>query len=142
MAPMPPEHPNPILQACAVPYRRRDGQAEFCLITSTGQGWWGFPKGIIDPGETDIQTALNEAEEEAGLHGAIEGGPLGQFKYSKWGTELLVTAFLMRVDEEDDDWEDAAWRGRCWCRPDRARTQIYREEFRQLLEAAVERVEP
>ena len=59
--------PQPIHQAAAVPYRLRNGSAEFCLITTIRKGLWGIPKGIIDPGETAEQTALKEAEEEASI---------------------------------------------------------------------------
>ena len=77
---------NLIQQASAIPYRRRDGCVEFCLITTIKRRRWAFPKGIIDPGETPVETALKEAEEEAGLHGRVDDEPLGRYKYAKWGT--------------------------------------------------------
>ncbi|XP_072428792.1 bis(5'-nucleosyl)-tetraphosphatase [asymmetrical] [Chiloscyllium punctatum] len=41
---------------------------EFLLLqTSYGQHHWTPPKGHVDPGEDDLQTALRETEEEAGL---------------------------------------------------------------------------
>jgi 8-oxo-dGTP pyrophosphatase MutT (NUDIX family) len=132
---------HPIQQASAVPYRRRGEQIEFCLITSTGKGAWGFPKGIIDPGDTPVDTALKEAKEEAGLRGRIQGEPLGQYEYAKWGTTLLVTAYLMEVDAADNHWQEARLRKRHWCRADRARRMIVREELRGLLDAAVARLE-
>ena len=52
---------TPLEQASAIPYRLRDGQPEFCLITSISTGKWGFPKGIVDPGETPEETAIKEA---------------------------------------------------------------------------------
>ena len=36
-------------------------------ISSRGGGHWDFPKGHIDGGETEIQTALRELEEETGI---------------------------------------------------------------------------
>lgn len=131
----------PIQQACAIPYRCRDGQAEFCLITSIRKGTWGFPKGIIDPGETPEKTALKEAEEEAGLHGRIVGKPLGQYQYRKWGTLLCVDVYLMQVTSEDDDWDEADLRKRAWCAADEARAAIHRQDLRELLEAALVSIE-
>lgn len=131
---------NPILQACAIPYRKTDGRAEFCLITSIKKGRWGFPKGIIDPGETAEETALKEAHEEAGIRGRIEGDPLGEYEYRKWGTVLWVTAYLMRVTATDDDWVEAHLRNREWCSAEEARAAINREELIALLDTAVERV--
>jgi phosphohistidine phosphatase len=130
----------PLLQAAVIPYRLRDGQPEFCLITSIRKGTWGFPKGIIDPGETASETALKEAEEEAGLHGRIVGEPLGQYQYYKWNTTLEVTVYLMEVTAADDDWEEADLRSRAWHRADEARAAIHRDELRELLDVALQRI--
>jgi 8-oxo-dGTP pyrophosphatase MutT (NUDIX family) len=132
---------SPILQAGVVPYRTDPSGVQFCLITSIRKGNWGFPKGIIDPGETAQQTALKEAAEEAGLHGNIEGEPLGEYEYAKWGTTLVVSVYLMRVTAVDDEWEEASVRQRKWCDTDTARDRIRREELLSLLEAAVGRIE-
>ena len=130
-----------ILQACAVPYRRDEASGlEFCLITSAGRGDWIFPKGIVDPGETLQTTALKEAEEEAGLDGRLDDEPLGEYLYHKWGTTLRVTAFLMRVTAEHDDWLEADLRRRCWCDAQRAKTLVERPKLQQLLEAAISRM--
>ena len=132
---------SPILQAGVVPYRANSSGVKFCLITSIRKGTWGFPKGIIDPGDTAEQTALKEAEEEAGLRGQLEGDPLGDYEYAKWGTKLTVCVYLMRVTEADEDWEEAIVRQRRWCNADKARDLIGREELRELLEVAVVRIE-
>jgi phosphohistidine phosphatase len=116
-----------ILQAGCVPYRLREGRLELCLIT-TRKGRWGFPKGIIDPGETPEETALKESEEEAGLLGVIEGEPIGTYRYRKWGTGLQVTMFIMRVTEAEDHW-DESWRQREWFSPESAREIIDRDEL-------------
>jgi len=137
---MPPSEETPILQACAVPYRRQGGRLEVCLVTSISKGRWGFPKGIIDPGETPAETALKEAREEAGLQGVIEGGSLGQYADFKWGTELIVTGLLMRVTVAADDWDEADVRQRCWCSPGQAGTLIHRYEQRHLLDEALKRL--
>ena len=39
-------------------------------LSSRGGGHWDFPKGHIDDGETEIQTALRELEEETGIANA------------------------------------------------------------------------
>jgi phosphohistidine phosphatase len=123
-----------ILQAGCVPYRFRNGQLEFCLVT-TRKGRWGFPKGIIDPGETPEETALKEAEEEAGLVGKIEGKPIGSYRYRKWGVELLCTMLVMKVTGAEDTW-DESWRQREWFSPDAAREIIDRQELLPFVDAA------
>ncbi|XP_069678359.1 bis(5'-nucleosyl)-tetraphosphatase [asymmetrical] [Periplaneta americana] len=43
-------------------------QVEYLLLqTSYGKNHWTPPKGHVDPGESDLETALRETEEEAGL---------------------------------------------------------------------------
>ena len=132
---------HPIPQASVVPYRKREGHVEFCLITSSSKKRWGFPKGIIDPGETAVETALKEAEEEAGLHGRLEGEPLGQYEYRKWGTVLPVTCYLMRVTAADDTWPESAWRERTWHSAREARAAMDRPELLDLLDSAMRRLE-
>ena len=131
---------SPILQAGVIPYRTNPSGVEFCLITSIRKDTWGFPKGIIDPGDTAEQTALQEAEEEAGLHGQIEGDPLGEYQYAKWGTNLTVCVYLMHVRAVDENWEEASLRQRQWCDADTARDLIGREELQKLVEVAVGRI--
>ncbi|XP_039615169.1 bis(5'-nucleosyl)-tetraphosphatase [asymmetrical] [Polypterus senegalus] len=64
------------LRACGLIIYRRLSQAsskpeeniQFLLLqTSYGRHHWTPPKGHVDPGEDDLQTALRETEEEAGL---------------------------------------------------------------------------
>lgn len=56
-------------RACGfVIFRRLQGMIEYLLMqTSYGEHHWTPPKGHVDPGESDMQTALRETEEEAGL---------------------------------------------------------------------------
>ena len=132
--------PDPILQAAAIPYRMEKGSPEFCLITSINNGRWGFPKGIIDPGETPVETALKESNEEAGLSGEILGKPLGRFVYQKWGTSLEVTVFLMAVSTAADAWDEMELRQRSWCGEDETRNKLHRDEYQELLDAAMKRI--
>ena len=129
-----------ILQACAIPFRRNGGRYEFCLITSLRKGRWGFPKGIIDKGETHVETALKEADEEAGLRGQILGDPLGEYAYAKWYNTLQVTAYLMEVTEWHDDWLEAAVRKRRWVSAVEARQLVHNPDQVRLLEEAIARL--
>ncbi|XP_022340600.2 bis(5'-nucleosyl)-tetraphosphatase [asymmetrical]-like [Crassostrea virginica] len=49
-------------------FRRFGKEIQYLLLqTSYGQHHWTPPKGHVDPGESELQTALRETEEEAGL---------------------------------------------------------------------------
>ncbi len=127
-------------QASAIPYRRTGGLLEFCLITSAKRARWGVPKGIIDPGDTAKQTALKEAEEEAGLQGQIVGEVLGRYEYHKWGSRLVVEVFLMEVTHTAEKWIEDHMRQRCWCTADEACHRIERTELLDIFEFALTQI--
>jgi 8-oxo-dGTP pyrophosphatase MutT (NUDIX family) len=134
-----PGEPDSIHQASAVPFRRKGDRLEFCLITSSA-GRWGFPKGLIDPGDTYIDTALKEAHEEAGLHGQILGEPLGAYVIVKRGVMLKVIVLLMEVTQVDKDWAESKLRQRRWVSRDKADELVSQPELRALLAAATVRL--
>lgn len=49
-----------------VPILRQDGHDRVLLVQHRA-GHWGFPKGHAEPGETAIETACREFEEETGI---------------------------------------------------------------------------
>jgi len=53
------------------------------LLVKHGAGHWGFPKGHPNPGETPLQTARRELQEETGInHCRIKDGIQFHEKYS------------------------------------------------------------
>lgn len=129
-----------IEQASAIPYRHSGGQVEFCLITSVKRGRWGVPKGIIDPGETAEETALKEAQEEAGLHGRIVSDLVGRYEYRKWGSDLVVSVYLMEVSHATEQWLEDEIRQRCWCTAEEAYELIDRPDLVDIFEFAVTQI--
>ncbi len=51
----------------AVLYRKRCGVTEYLLLLQRRSQTWSFPKGHMEAGETEKQTALREVREETGL---------------------------------------------------------------------------
>jgi 8-oxo-dGTP pyrophosphatase MutT (NUDIX family) len=119
-------------QAGAIPLR--DGQV--CLITSRA-GRWIIPKGMIDPGMTPEQAALQEAWEEAGLRGAIRSGSVGAYRYEKWGRTFDVAVYVMAVTDVADSWPEADFRRRRWLTAADAARCIDHAELRGLFERAL-----
>lgn len=81
--------------------RRLRGAWVFAAIRPQGKpaGTWALPKGLIDPGESGLQTALREVEEETGARGRSLG-KLGdvRYVYTRRGERVfkVVSFFLVR----------------------------------------------
>jgi 8-oxo-dGTP pyrophosphatase MutT (NUDIX family) len=120
-------------QAAAVPFRMgEDQRIEILLIRRKGQAW-GIPKGSVDPGRNLRNTALNEAAEEAGIHGELLPEPLGEFVYQKQRGELLVTVYAMRVTAVDDYWLEQPVRERAWFGIEQALGLIGRKQIQPMI---------
>jgi phosphohistidine phosphatase len=101
-------------QAAAIPVRRIGRNLQVCVIRRKESSRWGIPKGLVDPGATHGQTALNESWEEAGIKGRLLGPAIGTYRYKKWGSRLTVSVFVMELLEQAATWEEAAFRERLW----------------------------
>jgi len=56
------------LRSCGVLIFRQQPEPWFLLMKHPDR--WDLPKGHVDPGESDLQCALREMEEETGIHRA------------------------------------------------------------------------
>lgn len=57
----------------AVVFTRANGEIRYVLAQNL-EGYYGFPKGHMEPGETETQTALREIREEVGLQPRLLDG--------------------------------------------------------------------
>ena len=86
-----PLRPNEI-SAGGVVVRRAAGGHEVCLV-SDGRHW-GFPKGLIEPGESPEAAALREISEETGIArdslSLLATLPSSEYAYRRYDTHALV----------------------------------------------------
>lgn len=122
-----------VRQAGAIPVRG----GKVCLITSSNGKRWVIPKGLIEPGQTAGETALQEAWEEAGLVGTLNPEPVGSYLYDKWCGTCHVTVFLMDVTEVAQDWPERSLRQRSWVSTAGALARIEDPGLLEILRAAL-----
>ena len=124
-------------QAAVIPFRGAGKKLEVCVIRRKGsKKKWGIPKGFVDRGDTAKETALKEANEEAGLKGKLVGDPVGSYEYEKWGVTLAVTVYLMEVKDEEDEWDEVDVRERRWASFGEAAEMLERHPVQPLLQRA------
>ena len=52
----------------AIVYKMRNCEPVFLLVNSRKNGLWGFPKGHVEKGESELETATREIFEETGIN--------------------------------------------------------------------------
>jgi bis(5'-nucleosidyl)-tetraphosphatase len=86
----------------AIVYRKFHGNIEILLIKHVNSGHWSFPKGHIEIGETEYQTALREIKEETGIDVLIDTSFREIVSYSpKKDTNKVVVYFLGKAKNYD-----------------------------------------
>lgn len=86
----------------ALVYTREDGEIRYVIQRSL-EGVYGFPKGHMEPGETEEETALREIREEAGLTVRLIPGYRETVEYplpKKPGTMKRVVYFLAEYENQ------------------------------------------
>ena len=79
-----------------VVFTRDKDEIRYVIIQHLG-GHWGFPKGHMEPGESETDTALREIREEIGISAKLIGGFRFEEQYllpKKPGTTKQVVYFL------------------------------------------------
>lgn len=86
----------------AVVFRVENGEKKYLLIRNKRSAHWGFPKGHIEPGETQEETAIREVLEETGLNIKILPQFSQKSEYTIQGKiEKSVIIFLAETKEKD-----------------------------------------
>ncbi|WP_243093327.1 NUDIX hydrolase [Thermus thalpophilus] len=108
------------------------------LLLRDRMGFWVFPKGHIEAGESLESAAVREVYEETGVQ-AVVLGPLYPTRYvNPKGIEREVHWFLMRGEGKPR--LEAGMTGAGWFAPDEARALLAFPEDLGLLEVALERL--
>lgn len=130
-----------------VPYRQEDGKVLYLVISSavTRREHWEFPKGGVEEGEREIDTALRELQEETGVSD-VELVP--QFRepirYIYRRREGLISKqvvyFLARVNDPRVTLREVEAKDYRWATYDEARKLLRHANARSLLNVCHARI--
>lgn len=120
-------------QSGVIPYRIINGKIEILLITSRSKKKWIIPKGLIENGLSEKESAANEALEEAGVEGFIHSTKIGTYKVEKWNGQCNVQVYLMCVEKIHESWLEAYLRKRKWFSINEISETVKREKLREII---------
>ena len=86
----------------AIVYRKYHGNTEILLVKHVKSGYWSFPKGHMEDGETEGQTAAREIAEETGVDVFVDTGFRETVTYNlKRDIKKTVVYFLARAKKNN-----------------------------------------
>ena len=108
------------------------------LVLGHRNGTWVFPKGHLDPGETGLEAALREVEEEAGVVAAALDLPAHTTRYTNaQGQDRLITWFLMTTTATQPVLREATFPDGRFLPAAEVRTLLSFEQDKVLLDVAL-----
>ncbi len=122
----------------ALVYRKKQEKYELLLIKHRCGGHWSFPKGHVESGENEFQTALREIKEETGLDVDLHDGFRQSVEYfPKPHIKKQVVYFLASPKADDtvtkQDEEISEYR---WCLLDEADRLVTFKNDKHLIHEA------
>lgn len=86
-------------RSCGVIIFRRDrNMLRYLLLYQRGSHTWSFPKGHMERGESELETAIREVEEEVGMSVQPIPGFCGKASYPVGNGEKTVVLFLAKAN--------------------------------------------
>ena len=124
-----------VVQAGAVVCRKDDRGLRILLVRARRNPEdWIFPKGHIEPGESAEETAVREAEEEAGVTGRVVAALRPAVRFTLDDRRVEVEYFLVEFDHEVKPTER---REQAWLAPREALKRLTHDSTREVLERAL-----
>lgn len=129
----------------AVWHRDGDGVIRVLLVHRPRYDDWTLPKGKADPGESDLDTAIREVEEETGLRAAV-GAELPAVRYEDHkGRDKVVRYWAMELTGADPAGPDSGPSfvpndevdSVRWCNVETARTLLSYARDRAVVDSLV-----
>ena len=123
-----------VAQAGAIVFRTEGDRTTVLLVRSKKDpAIWVFPKGHIDDGESEEETAIRETWEEAGVTGTLGDAVGAPLEFDSGQEPIRVQYFVMRATS---DLPSPEGRDKRWLTVDEALATLAFESAREKLREA------
>jgi len=103
------------------------------LLIQQTKGHWGFPKGHVESGETEIETAKREVKEETNLDVEIDENKRYTMEYiTDKGTLKQVVLFIARKTNGNEKYQESEIKSMKWMNYEDAIKTITYDNTREL----------
>lgn len=121
----------------ALVYRKKQNGIELLLLKHRFGGHWSFPKGHVEHGETEFQTALREVKEETGLDVSLREGFRQSVEYfPKPNIKKEVVYFLGYAENDNVEKQDEEISEICWVKLEDAHKSVTFRNDKNLISHA------
>ena len=128
-------------KSCGAVIFRKDGGWQVLLIRHTKGRHVSFPKGHVEPGETESQTAEREILEETGLRVRVDRGFRAENRYNiRPDTQKLVVIFAAVTEQAEITPQPEEIAEAFWLPVDEAENRLTYERDRRIMRDAFEHI--
>ena len=108
------------------------------LVYEKNRNFWGFPKGHVENGETEIETALREVKEEVGLDVDIDAEKRYTLNYNI-KNEIDKTTVLYIAKHKNDQFviQENEIENAKWCNFEEALKTLTFEDWREMFRKVI-----
>lgn len=109
------------------------------LVYEKNTNFWGFPKGHMEEGESEIQTALREVKEEVGLEVDIDKEKRYELNYIiRDEIDKTTVLYIAMPKSEEIIMQESEIANIKWCDFDEALNTLTFENWREMFKKVIE----
>ena len=109
------------------------------LVYEKNRNFWGFPKGHMEEGENEIQTALREVKEEVGLEVEIDEGKRYILNYIiRDEIDKTTVLYIATPKSEEIVMQESEIENTKWCDFDEALNTLTFENCKEMFKKVME----
>lgn len=115
----------------------KDGKV--LLVYEKNRNFWGFPKGHMEEGENEIQTALREVKEEVGLEVEIDEQKIYTLNYIiRDEIDKTTVLYIAKPKSEEIIIQESEIENTKWCDFDETLNTLTFENWKEMFKKVIE----